>query len=121
MLDYLKSKWISKNSVSLSKEIHIGFYGGEPLMNFSFVKTIVEYLKKMETETKLSFRFVMTTNGVLLHKYMDYLSQHNFILTISIDGDKYSNSYRLFKDNTESFDKVFNEVLLLSSEINNKL
>jgi len=116
LLKYLESKWISDKSISVSKQIHIGFYGGEPLMKFKFIESIVEYLKKIEKEIMINFKFFMTTNGVLLNRYMDFLYKNDFSLTISLDGDKYSNSYRVFNDKTESFDIVFNNVFNLQKK-----
>ncbi len=49
------------------KNIEVDFFGGEPLMNFSVVKEVVEYARAREEETGKNFRFTMTTNGVLLN------------------------------------------------------
>ncbi len=114
--NFLTSKWTSKNNFSISKIIHVGFYGGEPLLNFKFIKTIVRYLKTIENKTQLKFRFVMTSNSVLLDKYMDFLVKHDFLLTISLDGDKYANSYRTFKNKKESFNKVLENIKLLQKK-----
>ena len=40
------------NSVSVFNDVDIGFYGGEPLLNFDLIKKIVEYAKKIKTKKK---------------------------------------------------------------------
>jgi hypothetical protein len=34
----------------------------------------------------------------------------SFILSVSLDGDRMNNEYRVFKDGTESFNIVFNNL-----------
>lgn len=48
----------------------------------------------------------MTTNAVLLDKYMDFLVENNFSLLISLDGNEFNQSYRVDKVGKNSFDKV---------------
>lgn len=36
----------------------------------------------------LSHIFTMTTNGILLDRYLDFLVQHDFQLLISLDGNE---------------------------------
>lgn len=52
----------------------------------------------------------MTTNGVLLNKYMDFLVHNNFDLLISLDGDRKGHSYRVFHNGRESFDIVLGNI-----------
>lgn len=49
----------------------------------------------------------MTTNGVLLNKYIKFLINYNFYLSISLDGDAYENSYRIFPDGKPSFPIIY--------------
>jgi len=48
----------------------------------------------------------MTTNAVLLDKYMAFLVENEFEMLISLDGNRYNDSYRMFKTGKTSFDKV---------------
>ena len=57
----------------------------------------------------------MTTNAVLLDKYMDFLVENNFEILISLDGDKFNDSYRTFKNGTGSFDTVISNIDKLQS------
>lgn len=52
----------------------------------------------------------MTTNAMLLDRYMDYLVEKDFHLLISLDGDKEGQSYRVTHNGENSFDRVFTNV-----------
>ena len=84
ILDYLSGIWTTGMRIN-AKPIYIGFYGGEPLMNFSLVEQIVDYI---ERNWEWPVTFTMTTNAYLLDKYMEYLQRKDFFLTISLDGDQ---------------------------------
>jgi len=55
----------------------------------------------------------MTTNAMLLDKYMDFLVKHNFSLLISLDGDEQSQSYRVDFAGKNSFERVMKNTKLL--------
>lgn len=114
-LSYMNELWISSYNGSYFSNVYISFYGGEPLMNMSFVKEIVQYIKNMECSTR-SFSFSMTTNGLLLGTYADYLVENNFYLLISLDGNKENTSYRLDKKGNPVFDIIVRNVDLLKNK-----
>lgn len=58
----------------------------------------------------------MTTNAVLLDKYMDFLVENEFEMLISLDGNRNNDSYRMFKTGKTSFDKVVANVDRLYSK-----
>ncbi|MEI7980265.1 MAG: radical SAM peptide maturase [Bacteroidota bacterium] len=87
------------------KELMISFYGGEPLKNFRFIKDIVEFLEK-DYGDRFSFQFNLTTNGLLLAKYGEFLFRHSFELSISLDGNAEANTFRVHKNNKPSFNRV---------------
>jgi uncharacterized protein len=55
----------------------------------------------------------MTTNAMLLDKYIDFLVKKNFHIAISLDGDENSQSYRVDQFGNNSFHKVIDNVNLL--------
>jgi len=72
---------------SEAPKLNIGFYGGEPMIMFDFIKKCVEYAKKEAEGKEVAFR--MTTNGTLLtDDKIDFLVENNFSILISIDGPK---------------------------------
>jgi uncharacterized protein len=54
------------------------FFGGEPLLNMEFIKQIVNYLEENPCSVRY-FTFSMTTNSILLERYMDYLVEKKSI------------------------------------------
>ncbi len=112
ILDYLLELWNSPLNHSHQKTIYISFYGGEPLLNFSFIERITYYVKTLKLMHN-SVRFSMTTNGLLLNKHMDFLVEHDFQLLVSLDGDEVHNSYRIMKNGRPSFPFIMSNLLEL--------
>lgn len=76
----------------------IGFYGGEPLLNFKVIKDTVNYIK--ENYPKLSPFYNITTNALLLTDEIgDFLVENDFSILISLDGDKESHDRNRVKVN----------------------
>jgi uncharacterized protein len=114
-LDYLLKLLNSPLNHSHGRRLYISFYGGEPLLNFPFIREIVDYVLQLKPVHN-RFCFNMTTNGLLLDKYMDFLVEHNFELLISLDGNERNNSYRVFKDGTPAFGKIVDNINALKSK-----
>jgi len=61
------------------------FQGGEPLLNFDIIKHIVEYAEVKNSTHEISYNVV--TNLTLLNdEILDYLVEHRFGISTSIDG-----------------------------------
>jgi len=114
-LDYLMDLLNSPLNQSHGRLLYIGFYGGEPLLNFPFIQEIVDYVCQLNMVHN-RFCFTMTTNGLLLEKYMDFLAAHDFLLLISLDGNEYNNSYRIFKDGTPAYQQILKNVNALKTK-----
>lgn len=112
LIDFLLKLWTSEYNVSHDNSIAIGFYGGEPLLNMKLVKETISYIESHKP-LNLNFRYNMTTNALLLDKYMDYLVEKDFQLLFSLDGNEYNNSYRIDKNGKPSFKKVKSNILKL--------
>jgi uncharacterized protein len=111
-LDFILPLWDSSLNSSYDKKISIGFYGGEALLNFNFINEIVNYVKELPLFAKNQMEFSMTTNGVLLDKYISFLVENNFFLRISLDGGtEKNNSYRKFHNGNSAFEKVYKNIL----------
>jgi uncharacterized protein len=94
---------------------YIGFYGGEPLLNFPFIEHIVGFVKKLEMKHN-RFSFSMTTNGLLLEKYMDFLVKNDFNLLISLDGNEKNNEYRVNPSGQPSFKSLMGNLQKLKKK-----
>lgn len=104
-LDYLRYLLKLGEEVGRKKLI-ISFYGGEPLLNMKSIEAIVAEVSKYSLEIK----YTITTNGVLLNRYIDFLVEHNFTVYVSSDGNAYNNSYRVFSNGQESFTQIENNI-----------
>lgn len=100
-----------------STVVTIGFYGGEPMVNFDLIKAVVEYSKTLFFSKKIIYR--MTINGsILTDSMLDFLVENNFIIVISLDGpENIQNKHRKFN---ESGDGTFNLVYHNVNKIRNK-
>ncbi len=111
LMDYLIALWAKHEASALHPRIAISFYGGEPLLNMRFVKDMVSYVELCGIPRDVTY--TMTTNAVLLDRYMDYLVEKDFQVLISLDGDAESDSFRLDKAGNPSFERVVRNVQLL--------
>jgi uncharacterized protein len=91
-------------------DITIGFYGGEPLLEFDLIKQCVEYTKAQVEGKRINF--TLTTNGTLMPDYViDYLVDNDFLLNISLDGSKTEHdASRQFADGEGTFDVIIENI-----------
>ncbi|MDR1224272.1 MAG: radical SAM peptide maturase [Tannerella sp.] len=112
LIDFLVEKLQTPSNNSPHKKVTVGFYGGEPLLNMDFIMDIVSYTKQRETEY-LTFKYMMTTNGVLLKKHLDFFVKYDFEIMVSLDGSKENNAYRLYHNGKSSFDTVYENMIYI--------
>lgn len=88
----------------------IGFYGGEPLLNFKLIKKCVEYLES--TYANYEVLYSMTTNGSLLDKEKaNWLTKHDFSIFISLDGpEEEHNRHRVYRNGKGTFKDVMKNI-----------
>lgn len=112
LIDYLYGLWRENGIKETCSPITISFYGGEPLLNVPFIKRVIDYLEQLPPVGK-RFYYGMTSNAMLLDKYMDFLAEKEVRLLISLDGDKEGQGYRVDAAGHNSFDRVFSNINLL--------
>ena len=83
-------------------------------MNMKFITQMVNYADNLDIERRIVYS--MTTNAMLLDRYMDYLAEHDVHLLISLDGDSEGQSYRVDRAGRNSFDRVFWNVKALQKK-----
>ena len=115
LIDYMTRLWRSPLNISYNNVITIGFYGGEPLLAFSLIQKTIDYIDENPIPG-LRFEYNMTTNGVLLNRYIDYLAEKKINLLISLDGNEKNNAYRLDHASKPSFSTVFSNALILKQK-----
>lgn len=107
--------FLAEHSIDSTK-VHIGFYGGEPLLRFPFIKMCMEYAKDRLAGKEITYS--LTTNATLLtEEIVSYFEENNVMLTISLDGDKESHDSNRKFANTEigSFDVIQEKLKMVLS------
>lgn len=107
--------FLIKNTKNVN--LAIAFLGGEPLLNLSLIKEIVEYCHEQGEQHGKSFSYTMTTNGTLITPEVEkFLIEHKITTQISVDGlqEKHDamryfangvGSYSIVLEHTESMRK----------------
>jgi uncharacterized protein len=106
--------------------IRIMIAGGEPLLEYSTLKSIIAICRKLDADV---FEYLIITNGTILNKkILELLITHNIDVNISLDGTgEYHDRTRAFKNGKPSFETVNEHIdtlkenninLLISSVIN---
>jgi uncharacterized protein len=88
----------------------IGFYGGEPLLNFKLIKTCVEYIENKYSSWNVLH--VITTNGSLLDREKaNWFMEHDFVISISLDGPEAEhNRLRVYSNGRGTFSDVIENI-----------
>jgi uncharacterized protein len=92
-----------------AKDCSIGFFGGEPLLNFQLISHLVPYaVKKAESYGK-NVHFTVTTNGTFLtNEVIRFLNRNKIGVVVSIDGPpEIQDHNRPFKNGKGSYDVVY--------------
>lgn len=111
LIDYLFEQWDKVRDNKIIEKT-FSFYGGEPLLKMDIIKEIVSYIKKKYSNHYI-FKFNITTNGVLLKEYINYLVSEDFNVLFSLDGDRKGNIYRVSVNGESIYDKLIHNLLFV--------
>lgn len=113
MLNALRE--IIANRDPVNNKLIVGFYGGEPLLCFTEIKSLIE---NVQSEFKdFEFSWLMTTNATLLNREVrEFCASNRVDLLISLDGDYDHNRKRVYKNGGYTFNDVILNVDRLKSE-----
>ena len=108
-IDWLINNLIKRNelpNVDKLEKVDVTFFGGEPTLLYDDI--IVPLVQYAEEKYLNKVQFSITTNGTLLNKNrIDFLSNHNIIPLLSIDGAKETQDFnRPQRNGKGSFDLV---------------
>lgn len=99
------------------ESVNVGFYGGEPLLEYKLIQKCVQYLQQNYPERKISYS--MTSNGTLLnYEIIDFLVNNKFTLMISLDGPQKINdrNRRFKKDGSGTFGAVMENLNIIAKD-----
>lgn len=110
--------WLMDNSFEVTP-VYLGFFGGEPLMNFPLLRRVVAYAKEQAAARGKVVKFNLTTNGSLLtDEVIAFLGAEEFAVLISFDGPpEIQDRQRPFKDGRGSYARVHANVQKLRASI----
>lgn len=97
-----------------SNEFVIEFLGGEPMLAWNYIKKTYEYLEQIPNISVP--KYVITTNGTILtEEIANYLVNNEKIrFAASLDGHKWANQLRVFKDGVNTYDKTVENLQYLN-------
>lgn len=94
------------------RDLVVDFYGGEPLLNYSLIKDVIGYCRKLQQTKRINFRFLLATNGTLLNKERaEFLIENGVDVAVSLDGSRQiQDTQRPFPDGRGSFDVIMDNI-----------
>ena len=118
---YRAINWFLPNT-GKSKNVTIGFYGGEPFLNFEIIRDAVVYAQQKAKDKEVGFN--ATTNATILtDEILDFIVRNNIRLLVSLDGPKdIHDRYRVFRNGRGSFNvikKNLEKIIAFSKEYYN--
>ncbi|MBK7579462.1 MAG: radical SAM protein [Myxococcales bacterium] len=93
------------------------WFGGEPLLRMDLVKAGVAHIEATKPDEH-RVEHLITTNGILLHKHLDWLREHGFRFMLSVDGS-FESQHTFRKslgDERAIYERIFATMELLGRE-----
>lgn len=105
-----------------ASEVHIRFFGGEPLLNWKIIEQSVFYAEEKASHYGKKVGFSIVTNGVLLNKeIIGFMGEHNFWVQVSIDGTpQMHDAFRLDVNSQGSYAQATKNIKLLLEKLTPK-
>jgi len=96
----------------IEETINIGFFGGEPLLEFDLIVAITDAIERHPMFNDHHVELTVVTNGTVFSKKIaDFLRQHNIGVTISCDGPpEVQDIFRHFANGARSSSQVENTI-----------
>jgi len=114
-IDFFISLVHSKNYLNNPSSVSIGFYGGEPFLEFPLIEKCIDYI--YDHFDKDVYILITTDGSILSHKMIDFLVKRNVRLNISLDGPACEhNKNRVFHNGEGTFDAVWRNVRTIKEE-----
>lgn len=115
--------FIFKRSMLNDEEIDIGFFGGEPLLQFKRIKKIIRLIKKHPLYSSKRVNFSIVTNGTILtDKIIDYVKENRISFGISCDGPpQIQDRFRRTKSGRKTSDVVEKNIQRVKDAFSNAM
>ncbi len=114
----LFAKCLKKNPPELSlEEKTVIFYGGEPLLNQSILKVVLDYISQLQAKDRLpeNLKKILITNGSLIDQEIGKIIKDQEVsVSVSLDGwERINDSYRLDLNGNGTFKKTIRGIKIL--------
>lgn len=98
------------------ESVAFAFQGGEPLIaGLDFFKSFVDLTKKFNKLNNKVY-FGLQTNGTLLtNEWAKFFAENNFLIGLSLDGDKKTNRFRVDENYENAYEKIIEASEILKS------
>lgn len=116
----LFKKFIENKIDSGIKNIHVGYFGGEPLLNLNLILDFEKFMK----EKNVRFQSSMTTNGYLLtQEVIDKLKETKLnTFQITLDGTaEVHDGLRFFKDKSPTFETIVSNLIKIKESMGERV
>ncbi len=109
------------NRIDRLDQLYLSWFGGEPLAAADIVLELSSHAARLAAKhPRVSYRAGITTNGYLLNpNLLDQMAANHILdLQITLDGPKeIHNQRRLRANGSGTFDKIWNNLLLLKASL----
>lgn len=109
-LDFDRTCERVKEAIDLAKShLTLGFHGGEPLLRKRFVQDVTAFAKNYADEShKKVFFKLQTHGGAFTDEIVDFLTEYDFSIGISLDGPpEINDKFRILKNGRGTYEKFY--------------
>jgi len=112
------NKFKSSEYIKLKNDgkVRLTFWGGEPLMRYELIKSLMEYYKDDEDVT-----YFLYTNGFFKDEILDLAQDPKFDFQISYDGNDLHTKHRLFPNGESTLDLVLSNIKEIATKLGRRI
>lgn len=89
------------------ESVAFAFQGGEPLIaGIEYFKNFVSKVEKQNTKRSQIYYGLQTNGTLLTDEWAQFFSENNFLIGLSLDGDRKANRFRLDENGNNTYDKI---------------
>lgn|GEM_PF-3231378 len=91
----------------------VNFFGGEPTLAMNDIRRVVAHTERACAEAGVEPSFRMVTNGTAPREVLEYLAEHRFMLTVSMDASPHRQRGQRLYGKHASVDQTVETIKLL--------
>lgn len=98
-----------KNALDFAngESVSFAFQGGEPLIaGLDYFKGFVDTVNKLNNKNSRVFYGLQTNGTLLTNEWAGFFRDNNFLIGLSLDGNKRANKFRVDEGSNNTYDKI---------------